>query len=104
MQGSFDQTGAGSRDMADDVFPKEGQGFSAEVKIGDDLHLILIVTHTAVGPVAALYDAKIKKWKERQWAEDIDDAKAKAEAIARKWWYTLGRKKPFPALNWQPTD
>jgi hypothetical protein len=89
--------------MAASVSPREGQGFSAEAKIGDDLHLTLMATQTAVGPVAALYDAKVKKWRERQWAEDIDDAKAKAEAIARKWWYTLGRREPFPALNWQAT-
>lgn len=68
--------------MASPVFPKEGQGFRAEVKIGDELLLVLMATHTAVGPVAALYDAKVKKWRERQWSEDIDDAKAKAEAIA----------------------
>jgi hypothetical protein len=89
--------------MAASVFPREGQGFRAEVKMGDDLHLALMATHTAVGPVAALYDARVKKWRERQWAEDIDDAKGKAEAIARKWWYTLGRREPFPALNWQAT-
>jgi hypothetical protein len=39
--------------MAADVFPKEGQGFRAEAKIGDDIHLVLTATHTAVGPVAA---------------------------------------------------
>ena len=85
------------------VFPREGQGFRAEVEFGD-VHLILMAAHTAVGPVVGIYDAKLKKWRDRQWAEDIDDAKAKAEATARNWWNrNIGRKEPFPPLNWQPT-
>jgi hypothetical protein len=27
------------------VFPRDGQGFRAELKIGDDIHLVLIATH-----------------------------------------------------------
>jgi hypothetical protein len=51
------------------VFPREGQGFRAELTIGDDYHLLLMATHTAVGPVMAIYDVKANKWwKERQWA------------------------------------
>jgi hypothetical protein len=90
--------------MAANVFPREGQGFRAEVKIGDDIQLVLIVAHTAVGPVVGIYEAKAKKWRDRQWAEDIDDAKAKASATARNWWYrNIGRKEPFPPLDWQAT-
>jgi hypothetical protein len=92
------------RAMAEIVFPREGQGFRAEVKIGDDIHLVLMATHTAVGPAVGIYDAKAKKWwREHQWAEDIDDAKAKAEATARTWYRHVGRKEPFPALQWTET-
>jgi hypothetical protein len=83
--------------------PKDGEGFEAEVKIGDDLHLILKAVNTVVGPVMRIYDAKAKRWNEPQWAADIDDAKAQAEAIARAWNRRTGRKGEFPALDWQAT-
>ena len=44
------------------VFPRDGQGFRAEVKIGDDTHLVFMATHSALGPAATVYDAKLKKW------------------------------------------
>jgi hypothetical protein len=88
------------------VFPREGQGFRAELTIGDDYHLLLMATHTAVGPVMAIYDVKAnnnKWWRERQWAEDIDDAKAKAEATVRAYYRVLHLRDPFPALEWKET-
>lgn len=86
------------------AFPREGQGFRADIKIGDDIHLVLMATHSAVGPVMGIYDAKLKKWwREHEWAEDIDDAKQKVEARARHWYRYVGRKEPFPAPDWQPT-
>jgi hypothetical protein len=90
--------------MAAIVFPREGQGFRAEVNIGDDIHLVLMATHTAVGPMVGIYDAKLKKWwPNHDWAEDIDDAKRKAESLARTWYRYVGRREPFPALDWQAT-
>ncbi len=87
--------------MAEIVFPREGQGFRAEVKIGDDIHLVLMATHSALGPASTVYDARLKKWwPEREWAEDIEDAKRKAEARARQWYKYVGRKEPFPELHW----
>ena len=86
------------------VFPREGQGFRAELKIGNDYHILLMATHTAVGPMTAMYDLKTNKWlKERQWAEDIDDAKKKAETAARAWYRVLGLREPFPTLVWTET-
>jgi len=86
------------------VFPRDGQGFRAEIKIGDDIHLVLMATHSALGPAATIYDAKLKKWwPERDWAEDIDDAKRRAENRARLWYRYVGRKEPLPAIEWQPT-
>jgi hypothetical protein len=90
--------------MTTSPFPREGQGFRAEIKLGDDIYLILMATHTALGPAATIFDAKLKKWwPEREWAEDIDDAKRKAEARARQWYRYVGRKEPFPEPNWQAT-
>ena len=86
------------------VFLREGQGFRAEAKIGDDTHLVLMATHSALGPAATVYDAKLKKyWQEREWAEDIEEAKQKAEARARQWYRCVGRKEPFPNLEWTAT-
>jgi hypothetical protein len=86
------------------VFPREGQGFRAEVKIGEDIHLVLMATHTALGPATAIYDARLKKWwPERDWAEDIEDAKRKVEDLARAWYRNFGREEPFPPLQWAET-
>jgi hypothetical protein len=90
--------------MAAIAFPRDGQGFRAEVRIGDDIHLILMATHTALGPAATVYDVRSSKWwPEREWAEDIEDAKRKAEARARKWYRSVGRKEPFLVLQWTAT-
>jgi hypothetical protein len=90
--------------MAANVFPRDGEGFRAEIKIGDDIHLVLSATHSALGPAATVYDAKRKKWfAERDWAEDIEDAKKKAEFRARKWYAAVGRKEALPAIEWQAT-
>jgi hypothetical protein len=63
------------------VFPRDGQGFRAEVKLGDDIHLVFMATYSALGPAATVYDAKLKKWWQAgEWAEDIEEAKQKAEA------------------------
>lgn len=86
------------------VFPRDGQGFRAEVKIGDSFHLLLMSTHTAMGPVASVYDGKTKKWVYREWAEDFDDGKRKVETYARKFYRAIGTiKEPFPVLDWKET-
>lgn len=86
--------------MAAIVFPREGQGFRAELRIGEE-HIVLLAAHSALGPASAIYDAKRKKWwSEREWAEDIEDAKQKAEGRARKWYKAVGFKEPFPELRW----
>jgi hypothetical protein len=91
--------------VSDIVFPREGQGFRAELKIGDDYHILLMATHTAVGPVSAIYDVKHHKWwRERHWAEDIDDAKNKAEDTVRAYYRALRPRDRFPTLVWTETD
>jgi hypothetical protein len=90
--------------MATPAFPRLGQGFRAEVTIGDNIHLVLMATHTGVGPAAGVFDVKRQKWfKERDWAEDIEDAKQKAEALARKHCYAVNPKESFPQLRWTET-
>jgi hypothetical protein len=90
--------------MATIVFPRQGQGFRAEIRIGDDIHLVLMAIHTGLGPAAGVYDAKLKKWwRDREDAEDIEEAKRKAEARARQWYRYVGRKEPFLALQWTET-
>jgi hypothetical protein len=60
------------------VFPKDGQGFCAELKVGNDYHILLMAIHTAMGPMAAIYDVRANKWwRERQWAEDIEALRKK---------------------------
>ncbi len=86
------------------AFPRQGQGFRAEVKIGDNIDLVLMATHTGLGPASAIFDAKRKKWfAEREWAEDIEDAKQKAEARARKYCSAVNPKVSFPELRWTET-
>lgn len=89
--------------MVDIVFPRDGQGFRAEVVVGDTIHWVLMATHSASGPSASLYDAKIKKWRYREWAEDFDFAKSKAENHARKFYNAVGLKEPFPGVEWKET-
>ena len=85
-------------------FPKDGEGFEAEVKIDEDFHLVLKAVHTAVGPVTNIYDATRQRWGEPGYAGSIDDAKAQAEGIARGLYKRGHHKGEFPkALDWQPT-
>lgn len=83
---------------------KEGQGFRAEAKDGD-MHLILMATHTAQGPIAFVFDVKEnREVTKREPAADFDDAKQKAESLARSWHKKVYRAKgQFPALEWKPT-
>ena len=87
-----------------DLFPKIGEGFSADAKVGDKFHLRLFATETGLGPGAAVLDVTAKRWlPNREWADTIDDAKARAENIARKHHKAVGLKEAFPALDWKKT-
>lgn len=85
-------------------FPKDGEGFEAEIKVGEDFHIVLRAVHTAVGPVSAVYDATSQKWTERRYCRSIDDAKWQAELIARSLFKRRRRMGEFPdVLDWQAT-
>lgn len=85
-------------------FPREGQGFRAEIIVGDNIHLVVMATHTGAGPVASIFDAKLKKWwPNREWSEDFDDAKKRAENLVRTWYRYVGSKTPLPAFEWKET-
>ena len=85
--------------------PKDGEGFEAEVNI-QGFHVVLRAVHTGYGPVAQVYDAQTKKWRvPPEFAGDLDDAKARADAIARGL-YTIAPppKGQFPqTLDWHKT-
>jgi hypothetical protein len=86
------------------MFPKVGEGLSADAKIGDKFHLRLFATETGLGPGAAVFDMTVKRWlPNREWADSIDDAKRRAENIARNFYKGVGLKEPFPALDWKQT-
>lgn len=86
------------------VFPRDGHGFRAEVKIGNSFDLVLLSVHSPMGPVVSVYDARTKKWVHREWAEAFEDGKYKAEAYARKFYKAIGTiKEPFPVLDWKET-
>ena len=90
--------------MAEHVIPRDGQGFRAEVKVGNEIQFILMATYSALGFVAEVHNAKGEKL-EGGWVEEntFDAAKAKAEAMARKKWDAIGRREQFPSLNWKAT-
>jgi hypothetical protein len=80
-------------------------GFEAELTVGGHV-LVLRAVHTAVGPVANVFDATTQKWKEQKCTADIDEAKAVAEAaakvIARALLKHAGSKEDVPHIVWQP--
>jgi hypothetical protein len=82
--------------------PRDGQGFRAEVAVGGELGLVLMTTHSGVGPVVSVHDAAGGCFF-RDWAEDLEDGKRKALAAAQTWWKRVGVKKPFPEVVWKPT-
>ncbi len=83
--------------------PKDGSGFEAEVRVGDDLHLVLRAVNTAVGPVMNIYDAKIGRWRLPEYARSIDEAKEAAEKIARHKYNRLKNKEPL-AIDWEEIE
>jgi len=88
---------------AEKMCMREGQGFRAEAKAGD-MHLILMATHTALGPIAFVFDVKTnREVTAHESATDFDDAKDKAESLAKSWNRVHHPKTPFPALEWKPT-
>lgn len=79
-------------------------GFWADAKIGEIVHLRLFATNTGSGPGAAVFDVKHNKpFSSREWANDIEDAKQRAERIARDHCKHIGLQVPFPVLVWKRT-
>lgn len=89
--------------MAGDAVPREGQGFRAEIRFGN-AHLVLMAVHTGLGPAMAIFDAKSGKWwPQREWADDIEDAKQKAERHARAYCRAVDPRSPLPEIRWAET-
>jgi hypothetical protein len=86
------------------VFPRDGQGFRAEVKLGDSFHLVLMSTHSAMGVRATVYDVKANSQVFHEYADDFEDGKRKAEDYARNLYRHIGTiRESFPALDWRET-
>jgi len=77
-----------------DVFPRIGQGFWAETK-ANDRHLRLFSAVTEIGEVGCVFDMQAKAWIAREWADDLEDGKRRAEAIAK------AVLKVLPAIEWR---
>ena len=84
--------------MANDIFPRYGDGFCADVESGD-FKLRLFSSVLQAGWAACVYDLKAKRWiKEEIWADDADDSKNKAQEFASS---IPGVILKLP-LNWYP--
>jgi hypothetical protein len=77
-----------------DVFPRVGQGFWAEAKT-KDRHLRLFSAVTEFGEEGCVFDMDAKGWIAREWADDLEDGKRKAQAIAEAVLKTL------PPIEWK---
>lgn len=75
-------------------FPWVGQGFWAEAKT-KDRHLRLFSAVTEVGEVGCVFDMQAKAWIAREWADDLEDGKRRAEAIAK------GVLNTLPPIDWK---
>ena len=75
-------------------FPRVGQGFWAEAKT-KDRHLRLFSAVTEVGEVGAVFDMDAKAWLSREWADDLEDGKRKAEATA------TALLRALPPIEWK---
>jgi hypothetical protein len=89
------------------TLPKHGEGFQAELTVGDHVHLVLRAYLTGVGPVWSIRNVKTGEWvDEPDYAGDIDSAKEKGEAvakaIARHLLKRASSKEEVPEIVWQP--
>jgi hypothetical protein len=75
-------------------FPKIGEGFWADASDGDR-HLRLFSSVTELGEVGAVFDLDAKAWVTREWANNFDDGKRRAEAVAK------ALLKKMPPIEWK---
>ena len=75
-------------------FARIDQGFWAEAKT-NDRHLRLFSAVTEVGEVGCVFDMQAKAWITREWADDLEDGKRKAEAVAKD------ILKVLPTIEWR---
>jgi len=76
------------------AFQKVGSGFWADASSGDR-HLRLFSSVTELGEVGAVFDLDAKAWLAREWADNLDDGKRRAERIA------TGVLKKLPPIEWK---
>src|SRR5260370_26152034 len=78
--------------------PVAGDGYQADVKIKNE-HLRLFAEVYSLGYLAVVYDVNRKNRVSREDANDLDDAKAKAEGMAAGYLRYRGAE-PLPKVEW----
>jgi len=79
-------------------FPVAGDGFQAEVKIKDQ-HLRLFAEVYSLGYLAVVFDVNRKQRVSREDADNLDDAKTKAESLAAGYLRYRGAGE-LPSVTW----
>lgn len=78
------------------MFLRVGDGVWADAS--DKQHnLRLFSSITELGWVGAVFDLNGKGWVAREWADDIEDGKLKAQEVAKS------LLSPVPELDWKPS-
>lgn len=67
----------------DAAFPKVGAGFHADIKTSEGVFR-LFAHVTPEGWKAEVYNMDAHRWFASEWADDADDAKRKAQKLARR--------------------
>lgn len=80
-------------------FPVAGDGYWAEVKSGDE-HLRLFAEVYSLGYLAVVFDVNRKERIAREDADDLDEAKKKAEGRAAGYLHYRGAGA-LPKIEWQ---
>ncbi len=76
------------------IFPRGSKGFWADAKSAG--HYIRLFSYaTSIGEVAAVFDMNLRTWITKEWADNLEDGKRKAEAIAEE------ILKPLPLIEWE---
>src|SRR6266852_3041541 len=79
-------------------FPVAGDGYQAEVEAKEE-HLRLFAEVYSLGFLAVVYDMNREHRVSREDADNLDDAKAKAESLAAGYLRYRG-VEPLPPVEW----
>jgi hypothetical protein len=77
------------------MFLKSGDGVWADAN-DKEHNLRLFSSVTELGWVGSVFDLNGKAWIAREWADDVENGKFRAQQIAKRF------LKSFPELRWKP--